>query len=580
MAIADALSSLLSAVAEMSLTQLAITAVAGVIIPLVWVLVRWTLGTLRPKNFPPGPPITLGLGNLLQMPLTKPYLTFHKWFREHGDLVGLKIGTGNLVVINSPDIVNELFDKRGAYYSGRPISHILTKHVFPLPEDKAVAILQYDDYYRRWRKTFNYVLSPAGIKRVLPILEAEAANFSRLCLDGGKGYVHNLHFWGIASPLAITCGRRMDDAPENYIETFVATQNALLDLVIPGAGPPVDVFPVLQYIPEWLGASWKAVARAAHKDNLDDRMMYLRYSKEQHARIKKDPGSVGLPCLMSNIMSNQEKAGPGVPGFTDIELANLGASISGAAVDTTVITLKSLMLLFAVNPDIMKKVQAEIDRVGGGQPPQGDQLHQLVYLRACLSETLRFRPTSPSALPHRLEKDDYFKGYFFPKGTTFVANAWSLSHNEEDFDRPDQWVPERFLHNAYGLHPERYAALIKASGSTNNPKAVDVDDPSSQPTTLGSRRALYTFGSGRRMCPGIDFAFTSLLLAAAKTLWAYDVLPPPGGVDISIETGYVDGIVTGPKNPAIILKLRDAGREAGLMEDYARTQAIARNLVP
>lgn len=580
MAITDALSGLLSAVAEMPPAQLIATAVAGIVVPLILVLVRWTLGTLRPKNFPPGPPITPGLGNLLQMPMSKPYLAFHKWFREHGDLVGLKIGTGNLIIINTPQIVHELFDRRGANYSGRPINHILTKHVFPLPEDKAVAILQYDDYYRRWRKSFNYVLSPAGIKRVLPILEAEATNFSRLCLDGGKDYVRNLHFWGIASPLAITCGRRMDDIPEDYTETFVANQNALIELIIPGASPPVDVFPVLQYIPEWLGASWKAAARAAHKDNLEDRMMYLRYSQDQYARIKKDPGSIGLPCLMANIMANQEEASPGTPGFTDVELAHLGASISGAAVDTTVVTLKSLMLLFAINPDIMRKVQAELDRVGNGRPPRADELDQLVYLRACISETIRFRPTTPSALPHTLQKDDYFGGYFFPKGTTFIANAWTLSHNEDDFDRPDQWVPERFLDNAYGLRPTRYAALVEASGGTSNQKAMDVDNPSTQPANLGSRRALYAFGSGRRMCPGIDFAFTSLLLAASKTLWAYDVLPPPGGVDISIETGYEDGLVTGPKNPAVILKLRDAGREAGLMEDYARTQSVARNLIP
>lgn len=510
--------------------------------------------------------------------MSKPYLRFHEWFNSYGDLVGLKVGTGNLVIINKPEIVNELFDRRSASYSARPINHILTKHVFPLPEDKAVAVLQYDDYHRRWRKSFNYVLSPMGIKRVMPILEAEAANFTRLCLDGGKDYVRNLHFWAIAGPLAITCGRRMDNLPEDYTETFVEAQNALMNITIPGAAPPVDVFPVLKYIPEWLGASWKAQARAVHDIHLDNRMMYLRYRKEQHSQVKKDPGSIGLPCLMSKIMSAMED-NPDVPGFTDIELAHLGASTGGAAVDTTAVTLKSMMLMFACNPEIMRKVQAEVDRVGNGRPPRAEQLDQLVYLRACISETIRFRPTTPSALHHTLEKNDHFGGYYFPKGTTFIANAWTLSHNEA-FDHPERWIPERFLDNPYGLSPKRYATLLKSSDageSAADPKAMTVDTPSTQPATLGSRRALYAFGSGRRMRPGIDFAFTSMLLAASKTLWAHDVLPPPGGVDISIETGYEDGLVTGPKNPAVILKLRDASREVGIMEDYERTQAVARN---
>ena len=167
-------------------------------------LIPWILATLRTNNFPPGPPVTPGLGNLLQLSLSKPYLTFHKWAQLYGDVVGIKVGTGNLVILNNPESVSDLFDRRGAHYSGRPYHHIMNKHVYPLPEDKAVAVLQYDDYYRRWRKSFNYVLSPGAIKRILPILEAEASNFSRLCLDGGKNYVRNVHYWGIASPFAVT----------------------------------------------------------------------------------------------------------------------------------------------------------------------------------------------------------------------------------------------------------------------------------------------------------------------------------------------------------------------------------------
>ncbi|PVH99883.1 cytochrome P450 [Periconia macrospinosa] len=556
MAIADVISKLCAAVSKASATQWIATTVAAIIVTTALTLIRWTLGTLRPKNFPPGPRITPGLGNLLQMPLSKPYLTFHKWFKSYGDLVGVKVGTGNMVIINSPDIVNELFDRRGAYYSGRPYNHILSKHVFPLPEDKAVTVLQYDDYYRRWRKSLNYILGPGGVNRVTPVLEAEAANFSRLCLDGGENYIRNLHYWALAGPIAITCGKRLENLPADYTETFVHGQDVLLELITPGVAPPVDVFPILKYVPEWLGASWKAAARKVHDIHLTDRLMYLDYGKDQRARIKKDPSSIGLPCLMAKILEDQE-ANPNAPGFTDIELAHLGANMGGVAVDTTAVTLKSMMLLFACYPEVMRKVQAEVDRVGNGKPPTAEHLDQLVYLRACISETLRFRPTTPSALPHTLDKDDIFKGYFFTKGTVFLANAWTLNHNEEDYDRPEEWIPERFLENAYGLRPERFA-----------------------PATLGSRRALYAFGSGRRICPGIDFAFTSLLLASSKILWAHDVLPPLEGVDISIETGYEDGVVTAPKNPAVLLRLRDEKRKDGIMEDFERTNAVARSLIP
>ncbi|KAH8172884.1 cytochrome p450 domain-containing protein [Sarocladium implicatum] len=558
-------------------------AVTAISVAFLSILIRWTLATLRPTHFPPGPSVTPGLGNLLQLPLSKPYLTFHEWSKTYGDIVGIKVGTGNLVILSKPEIVSDLFDRRGAHYSGRPSNHIMDKHIFPSPEDKAVAILQYDEYYRRWRKSFNYILSPGGIKRILPILEAEAANFSRLCLDGGKDYVRNVHYWGISSPFAVTCGKRIDDLPEDFIEKFIASQNALISLVVPGASPPVDVFPFLQYVPEWLGASWKKTAREVRNITIAEREMYLQYSQEQYTRLKEEPSSGILPSLMTKIMFDQD-SNPDAVGFTEIELSHLGASLGGAAVDTTVVTLKSLMLLLACHPEVQSKAQVEIDRIGNGRPPRAEQLDQLVYLRACIFETLRFRPTTPSALPHVLDQDDHYKGFFFPKGTTFIANVWGLGHNEEDFESPDEWIPDRFLDNPYGLRPEKYAAQVKPSSKTSSSREtkepMTVDTPASQPATLGFRRALYAFGTGRRICPGIDFAITSLLLAASKALWAYDVLPPLGGVDYSIETGYEDGVVTAPKNPKVRLQVRDDAREKGLMDDYERTRTAAGTLIP
>lgn len=75
------------------------------------------------------------------------------------------------------------------------------------------------------------------------------------------------------------------------------------------------------------------------------------------------------------------------------------------------------------------------------------------------------------------------------------------------------------------------------------------------------------------------FAYTTILLAASKIVWTFDVLPPKGGVDISIETGYKDGTVTEPIDPTVIFKLRDEKREVGMVEDLCRTEAIAKEML-
>ncbi|KAH8205741.1 hypothetical protein TruAng_000017 [Truncatella angustata] len=529
--------------------------VAGMAVILSFLLARWISGTLRPKDFPPGPPIIPGLGNLHQMPIQKPYLKFHEWAKQYGDIVGIKTGTGNLVLLNTPKLVNELFDKRGAICSNRPINHILTKHVLPGPEEKSIAILQYDDYYRRWRKSFQFILSTTGIKRLLPLLEAEASSLCRKFLDGDKDYEQRTRHWALAVPLVATTGERLDDLPADYGEKVCHAQDELLDLILPGAAPPVDIFPILKYVPEFL-AKWKGHARYVRKCMVDDANNYLIGAMKTYDQIVKDPDSVGLDSLLPKIMKEQAASG-GKEKFTDTELAFVGQAAVGAAVDTTLATFKNLMVAFAAFPETLVKAQQEMDRMAGDGPLKSERLGELKYLKACVSEVLRWRPTTPQGLPHVLTRDERVGEYFFPKNTMFIANAWTIHRNEEEYERPNDFMPERFIDNAFGLRPKFKAEDLENSG----------------------RRVLYAFGSGRRQCPGEQFAFTSVLLAAAKIIWAYDISPPHGGLDVSIDTGFKDGTVTQPIHPEVLFRLRDGKRRAGVLADANRTEHVARQLL-
>lgn len=135
-----------------------------------------------------------------------------------------------------------------------------------------------------------------------------------------------------------------------------------------------------------------------------------------------------------------------------------------------------------------------------------------------------------------------------------IANAWTIHRNEEEYDRPDEFIPERFIDNPFGMR-----------------NVLNVKD--------ASRRVLYAFGSGRRQCPGELFAYTTISLTLSKLLWAYDILPPPGGVDISVETGFQDGLVTQPVNPKVLFRLRDEKREGAVVDDLRRAEAISKEIL-
>jgi cytochrome P450 len=71
----------------------------------------------------------------------------------------------------------------------------------------------------------------------------------------------------------------------------------------------------------------------------------------------------------------------------------------------------------ATHPSIQEKAQSEIDRVvGRGRLPDFSDRPAMPYLEAIYREVLRCRQPLGMGLAHRLTEDDYYKGYFIPKG--------------------------------------------------------------------------------------------------------------------------------------------------------------------
>ncbi|KAH7394688.1 hypothetical protein BKA66DRAFT_283289 [Pyrenochaeta sp. MPI-SDFR-AT-0127] len=70
-------------------------------------LVRLALTSRRSKLSPPGPPTLPIIGNLHQIPTAKAYLQFLQWPKTYGPIVSLKLGSQDLIVLNSAAAVRE-----------------------------------------------------------------------------------------------------------------------------------------------------------------------------------------------------------------------------------------------------------------------------------------------------------------------------------------------------------------------------------------------------------------------------------------------------------------------------------------
>lgn len=121
------------------------------------------------------------------------------------------------------------------------------------------------------------------------------------------------------------------------------------------------------------------------------------------------------------------------------------------------------------------------------------------------------------AIPHAAMHDDEFNGYKIPAGAGVVLAVWSANNDSDSFDDPRTFNPSR-----QNLNSTLYE-------SSHN---LDVKE-----------RAQWTFGSGRRMCPGMHVAENTLLLAIARILWTFEISPAkdPNGENIPIEVDAVQG---------------------------------------
>ncbi|KIJ47084.1 hypothetical protein M422DRAFT_164403, partial [Sphaerobolus stellatus SS14] len=133
----------------------------------------------------------------------------------------------------------------------------------------------------------------------------------------------------------------------------------------------------------------------------------------------------------------------------------------------------------------------------------------LPYVMGVCKETLRWHTLLPSGLPHVASEDAVVQGYFIPKGTIIIGNAWALLHNETDFGpNPDKFDPERYLISG-----------VRDPGNTG------------------------AFGFGRRICPGRYMAINSVFLAIASILQVFEISKArdESGKEISIDTEFTSG---------------------------------------
>jgi unspecific monooxygenase len=148
--------------------------------------------------------------------------------------------------------------------------------------------------------------------------------------------------------------------------------------------------------------------------------------------------------VLSLMMAARDENGQ---AMSDEELRDELLSILFAGHETTATTLAWAFYQIHQHPDILKKLQQELDSLGDNPNPM--EIAQLPYLTAVCQETLRMYPVIPVLFPRIAKSSVKIAGYEFDAETTFMPSIYLVHYQENLYPHAEQFKPERFLERQY-----------------------------------------------------------------------------------------------------------------------------------
>jgi len=149
--------------------------------------------------------------------------------------------------------------------------------------------------------------------------------------------------------------------------------------------------------------------------------------------------------------------------------------------------------IFALLPEVRRRLSAELDAVLGERRPVMADLQRLSYAMMVVTESMRLYPPAPT-LGRDALRDCEVGDHRIPKGSTIVVSPWVVHRDPRFFEDPEAFRPERWSDGLARRLP---------------------------------KFAYFPFGGGPRLCIGSSFALTEavLLLATIAQRFRLDLVP-------------------------------------------------------
>ncbi|RFU78079.1 cytochrome p450 [Trichoderma arundinaceum] len=434
---------------------------------MIWLVYKLCTRDSRMKHLPPGPKGLPIIGNMLEMAATDRMMTLSKqWADEYGDVFYTKVGFQHFIWLSSAAAVKDLMDKRGSIYSSRAASPMINM----VSNQERVNFLPNGDKWRTIGNILHSALNLETSSTYKPVQDFESKRA----------------VWEILQAKGDT---EISDINRRCSTNILKIVRHFSLATAPG-GRIIDTLPMLtDIVPQFLLQNWKTVARQWYEQ---DSQTYLR----MYNKLLRDIEAGTTPdCFLEDLAREKLQKNP----FSDVTAAFATGALIEAGRDATTTALNNVILACLLYPEVVAGAHEELDRVvGSDRIPDFSDEPRLPYIRGIAKETRGWRPSNKIGTCHSTTQDDWHKGYFIPKGAVAVLHWWAIHMDEGRWKDPHRFDPSRYLQDP-------------------------LTEAESMAQADAKLRDHFTFGAGRRNCPGVHIAHNSLFTNIARLFWAFNI---------------------------------------------------------
>ena len=416
------------------------------------------------------------LGNLRQM-IANPLQAFYDWQQDYGDLVSFRLATRQFYLFSHPKLVEQALIRQ---------SDVFVKIYNPeKPTGLALVLGQglvtsQGDLWQRQRRLMQPVFQRSNVITLLPQMVTAGNNMLDRWRQLGEGAQINLSSEMMRLTLEVITQTMFSTTVLDKIEQIAPSLETLLRYAAKTIANP---FTLPLYVPTPPNRKFKQALGV-----IDD----VIYGIINQRRATPSKQSDLLDMLLKACDDNSDEK------MTDRQIRDEVITIFSAGHETTANLLSWTLYLLARHPDVLTKLREELDGLLQGKIPNAEDLQQLTYTRAILSESMRLRPPA-SFLLRKVNKDTEVDGYFLKAGRPAIFSIFNLHHHAEFWSQPEQFDPERFL------------------------------------VSQNRRYSFIPFGTGERICIGSHFALMESQLLLSMIVQHCDLqLLDPNEVEIEM----------------------------------------------